>query len=103
MADTDEQQFTTSAPVAERALKYIQLDVSTSVARLTLNRPPYNVLTIDMMEEISQSIDGLHDRNDVRVILIRASAECKAFSAGVGVEDSRPERAFQMLEAFREV
>ena len=101
--DTDEQQFTASAPAAERPLKYIQLDVSTSVARLTLNRPPYNVLTIDMMEEISRSIDGLHDRNDVRVILIKASAECKAFSAGVGVEDSRPDRAFQMLEAFREV
>ena len=105
MADneTDDQLFTTAVSVADRPLKYIQLDVSTSVARLTLNRPPYNVLTIDMMEEISRSIDGLHDRNDVRVILIKASAECKAFSAGVGVEDSRPDRAFQMLEAFREV
>jgi cyclohexa-1,5-dienecarbonyl-CoA hydratase len=105
MADneTDDQLFTTAASVADRPLKYIQLDVSTSVARLTLNRPPYNVLTIDMMEEISRSIDGLHDRNDVRVILIKASAECKAFSAGVGVEDSRPDRAFQMLEAFQGV
>jgi cyclohexa-1,5-dienecarbonyl-CoA hydratase len=101
--NTDDLQFLAEAPAAPRPLKYIQLDVSTSVARLTLNRPPYNVLTIDMMEEISRSIDGLRDRNDVRVILIKASPECKAFSAGVGIEDSRPERAFQMLEAFQGV
>lgn len=83
--------------------KYIQLDASTSVARLTLNRPPYNVLTIAMMEEISRAIEGLHGRPDIRVILLRASAECKAFSAGVGIEDSKPDRAFQMLDSFQTV
>jgi len=87
----------------EPAYKYIQLDIASSVARLTLHRPPYNVLTIDMMEEITRAIEGLHIHSAVRVILMQASADCKAFSAGVAVEDSRPERAFQMLEAFQDV
>jgi enoyl-CoA hydratase/carnithine racemase len=36
-------------------------------------------------------------------LVIQASKECTAFSAGVAVEDSRPERAFQTLEAFQGV
>ena len=95
------EQVTASG--TDTGFKYIQLDTSSAVARLILNRPPYNVLTIGMMEEISRAIEGLHERNDIRVILIRASHECKAFSAGVAVEDSKPDRAFQMLDAFQGV
>ena len=91
------------ATAPERVYKYIHLETAGSVARLTLNRPPYNVLTIDMMEEISHAIDGLHDQAAVRVILMQASPACKAFSAGVAVEDSRPDRAFQMLDSFQDV
>ncbi|MBI3895644.1 MAG: enoyl-CoA hydratase/isomerase family protein [Acidobacteria bacterium] len=83
--------------------KYIQLEVSENVARLTMNRPPYNVLTIDMMEEMSRAIEKLHEHHQVRVILLRASSDCQFFSAGVAAEDSRPDRAFQMLEALQAV
>jgi cyclohexa-1,5-dienecarbonyl-CoA hydratase len=103
MGSTDQEPEITSTPSQETSYKYIHLDTSSSVARLTLNRPPYNVLTIDMMEEMSRAIEGLHARTEIRVILLQASADCKAFSAGVAVEDSRPDRAFQMLEAFQSV
>ena len=85
------------------AYKYIQLEISGDVARLTMNRPPYNVLTIDMMKEMSRAIEKLHEQRQVRAILLRASSECQFFSAGVAVEDSRPDRAFQMLEALQAV
>ncbi len=103
MDSNDEQPEFTTTITAPAGYKYILLDTSTTVARLTLNRPPYNVLTIDMMEEMSRAIDGLESRPDIRVILVQASAACKAFSAGVAMEDSRPDRAFQMLEAFQGV
>ncbi len=83
--------------------KYIQLDISTNVARVTLNRPPHNVLTVDMMEELAKAIEGLHDQRQVRAILIQAADACTAFSAGVAVEESRSDRVFQMLEAFQSV
>ena len=86
-----------------RPFEFIQLEFTDSVARLTMNRPPYNVLTKDMMEEISRAIEGLHEHREVRALVIQASKECTAFSAGVAVEDSRPERAFQTLEAFQAV
>ena len=103
MDNTNPEPEITGTVAPDLPYKYIHLDTSSSVARLTLNRPPYNVLTIDMMQEMARAIEGLHERHEVRVILIQASAECKAFSAGVAVEDSRPDRAFQMLEAFQAV
>lgn len=86
-----------------RPFQFIKLEFADSVARLTLNRPPYNVLTKDMMEEISRAIGSLHEHPQIRVLVIQAAKECTAFSAGVAVEDSRPDRAFQTLEAFQGV
>lgn len=86
-----------------RSFQYIYVHYTENVARLTLNRPPYNVLTTDMMEEIARAIEGLHEQRGIRALVIQASKECEAFSAGVAVEDSRPDRAFQTLEAFQRV
>lgn len=85
------------------AYQYIQLEVADNVAWLTMNRPPYNVLTADMMMEMARAIGGLHEERSVRVIVLQAGPECTAFSAGVALEDSRPERAFQTLEAMQAV
>ncbi len=81
--------------------KYIHFDTSTFAARITLNFPPYNVLTVPMMGELAEAIESLNARPDVKCILLDSSQ--KTFSAGISVEDSRPERVFQTLEAFNRV
>ena len=79
----------------------IGVDISGSVARITLNRPATNnSLTIRMMQEITQAIEQLHDANQVRVVLLEATSASKAFSAGVALTDATPERAFQMVDSF---
>ena len=79
----------------------IGVDISGSVARITLNRPgTNNSLTIRMMQEITQAIEQLHDANQVRVVLLEATSASKAFSAGVALTDATPERAFQMVDSF---
>lgn len=103
---TESQEPAAEAKPEEKekvSYQYLLVEIVRDVARLTLNRPPYNVLTVDMMEEMARTIEGLHSQRGVRAILVQAAPECKAFSAGVAVEDSRPERAFQMLEAFQRV
>jgi cyclohexa-1,5-dienecarbonyl-CoA hydratase len=90
----------TSTPAAQ-AFKYIKFDTSTFVARITLNFPPYNVLTVPMMVELAEAIESLNGRNDVKCILLESAQ--KAFSYGISVEDSRPERVFQTLDAFNRV
>ena len=87
----------------EFTYQYVEMEIADNVAWLTMKRPPYNVLTADMMLEMARAIGELHEARSVRVIVLQASKECTAFSAGVAVEDSRPERAFQTLEAMQAV
>ncbi len=90
-----------ATPSIAAELKFIQFEVSGSVAHITLNHPPHNVLTVPMMNEMAQSIEGLNGRGDVKAILLKSSQ--RAFSAGISLEDSKPERVFQTLEAFNRV
>src|SRR6185437_6274064 len=90
----------TSTP-AKPGYKFIQFDTSTYAAKITLNVAPDNVLTIPMMVELAEAIESLNGRNDVKCIMLDSSQ--KAFSYGISVEDSRPERVFQTLDAFNRV
>src|SRR5947209_4927308 len=90
----------TPAPVKE-GFKFIQFDTSTFVAKLVLNHAPYNVLTVPMMGEIAEAIEGLSTRSDIKAILITSSQ--KMFSAGISLEDSKSDRVFQTLDAFNRV
>ncbi len=84
-----------------QSFKYIKFDISTFAARITLNFPPVNVLTVPLMVELAQAIESLNGRNDIKCIVLESSQ--KAFSYGISVEDSRPERIFQTLDAFNRV
>lgn len=69
-----------------------------AVARLTLVRPPLNVLTIPMMDDLNAALDEVAGRPSIKALLLEA--EGKAFSAGVDVEDHMGDRVKPMLEAF---
>ena len=90
-----------TSPDVAKELKYIKFDASTFVARITLNHPPYNVLTVPLMSELAGAIESLDNRNHVKCILLDSSQ--KTFSAGISLEDSRPDRIFQTLDAFNRV
>ena len=90
----------TPAVVASE-LKFIKFDMSGSVARITLNHPPHNVLNVPMMTEMAQCIESLNGRGDTKAILLESAQ--RAFSAGISLEDSKPDRVFQTLEAFNRV
>ncbi len=81
--------------------KFILFDKSNDIARLTLNHPPHNVLTVPMMKEMAEAIESLNGRGDIKAILMQSSQA--AFSAGISLEDSRPDRVFQTLDAFTRV
>lgn len=103
---TGESEFVFTTGDSERKnrpLQHITIDFKANVAWLTMKRPPYNVLTYDMMDEIGRAIGSLSEQPTVRALVIQAAKDCTAFSAGMAVEDSRPERAYQTLEAFQNV
>lgn len=71
------------------------------VARLTLARPPLNVMTIEMMAEINAVLARAAKNPSLKVLVL--AGEGKAFSAGVAVEDHLGARAKPMLEAFHQI
>jgi enoyl-CoA hydratase len=64
----------------------ITLEVADSVATLTLARPPFNLFSFEMMEELRQAFDEIECRSDTRVVVLRGAGE-RAFSAGADLSD----------------
>jgi cyclohexa-1,5-dienecarbonyl-CoA hydratase len=85
------------------AYKDIQFSVTDRVVRVTLSRAPVNVLTIAMMKEICEAINRVGAMRDVCAIVLQAAPSVRAFSAGVSIEEHRPDTVFQMLEAFHSI
>jgi cyclohexa-1,5-dienecarbonyl-CoA hydratase len=70
------------------------------VARITLDRPPLNIIDIPMAQALDAALADVLPRVDVLVFL---GAGAKAFSAGVEVRDHVPERVREMLGSFHQV
>ncbi len=81
--------------VAEGGLR---LAVTDRVARVTLARPPLNVIDLATARALTATLDALGRRDDLTVVVL--AAEGRAFCAGVDVGDHLPERAADMLAAF---
>ncbi|ABF40264.1 cyclohexa-1,5-diene-1-carbonyl-CoA hydratase [Candidatus Koribacter versatilis Ellin345] len=87
---------------AVKIYEFIEFEIADGLARISLNHPPYNVLTVPLMTELAEAIESLESKNEVKCILL-TSAQKQFFSAGISIEDSRPDRVFQTLEAFNHV
>jgi len=80
----------------------IRISIEDRVARITFARPPLNVFTIEMMREIGKAL-GECVRRDLVAVVFDADKNCRAFSAGVAVEDHVQDTIFQMLDSFHSI
>jgi len=81
--------------------KFIQTELKDGVSYLTLNRPPLNVLNIEMMGEINAYLESLKNERSLKLLLIQAMG--KAFSAGVDVGEHMGDMAPKMIETFHRI
>ncbi|MBW1972896.1 MAG: enoyl-CoA hydratase [Spirochaetes bacterium] len=80
--------------------KFILFEKKDGVARITINRPPYNVLDIPTMKEINFALEDIKsDQQRIKLIVI-TNAGSKAFSAGVDVADHTEDKVDEMIEVF---
>ena len=70
------------------------------IGRITFNKPPLNIINIEMMKEINKAIKDFQKRN-LKVLIINANG--KAFSAGVDVSDHTKEKVNDMIMVFHEI
>ncbi len=83
--------------------QHIRFKIEDRVARITLARPPVNILDIAMMREINEALNTCALTRDLAAIVFDAATDCRAFSAGVAVEEHVADTVFQMLDSFHAI
>ena len=80
------------------SFQHIRTEMAEGIGTITLNRPPVNILNIEMMEEINGALRNFRDEKGLKVLVFRA--EGKAFSAGVDVGEHLGDMVKKMIETF---
>lgn len=80
--------------------EFIKVSEHPRYARLTLSRPPLNVLNIEMIQQINDYLASLATRGKFCALLI--DADGLSFSAGVDIPEHRAESVGQLLESFHQ-
>jgi len=86
---------------ATTAANRVAVETHLQVARITLTRPPLNVIDFQLMDELLAALKQLEQRNDVSVVIINGGE--RAFSAGVDVAVHTPDKIQTMLQKFHGV
>lgn len=79
----------------------IRLERTAGLARITLDRPPVNVLTTVMMRDLAATLRRVAADDAIRVV--RLDAAGKAFSAGVDVGDHLGDLLPSMMAALEDL
>jgi cyclohexa-1,5-dienecarbonyl-CoA hydratase len=76
----------------------VRVERSGAVARLVLDRPPLNVLNLQMLAELEDAFTGLSNERSLKCVVVTGAG--RAFCAGVDVADHTEDRVGRMLERF---
>jgi len=82
--------------------KNIIYEKDDEVAKLTINRPPFNILNVETLQEIAKALEDVGRDGKIKVLVITGAGE-KAFSAGVDIKDHFPDKIEETLEFFHRV
>jgi cyclohexa-1,5-dienecarbonyl-CoA hydratase len=83
--------------------QHIRFSIDDRVARVTFARPPVNIFNIAMMREINDALNQCTNCREIVAFVFDAAPDCRAFSAGVSVEEHGEETIFQMLDSFHAI
>jgi cyclohexa-1,5-dienecarbonyl-CoA hydratase len=82
-------------------LKHLKFEKSDAVARITLDRPKFNMMNIEMMNELNGLFETLIQDDDLKCIVLYA--EGKHFCTGVEVADHKPDKVDDMMAVFNRI
>lgn len=84
------------------AYQDIIVEKNQAIARITINRPPVNVMSIETLKEMNAELEELKNDQVVKVVIITGAGD-RAFSAGVEVADHIGDRMPIMMEEFEKL
>ena len=82
-------------------LKNLKFNNADGVARITLDRPKFNMMNIAMMNELNGLLEDLLKDDDLKCVAI--DAEGKHFCTGVEVADHKPDNVDDMIATFNRI
>ena len=82
--------------------KNIIYEKDDGVAKITINRPPFNILNVETLREIAKALEDVGKDDSIKVLVITGAGE-KTFSAGVEIKDHLPDKIKETLESFHRV
>jgi cyclohexa-1,5-dienecarbonyl-CoA hydratase len=80
------------------AYQHLKFDVEDNVATARLNRPPGNILNIEMIEELNDALSSLRGKRSVEVLVIRGAPE--VFSEGFDLDELVSARVQRMIHVY---
>lgn len=80
--------------------QFIRFRIEERVARIVLARPPLNIIHLAMMRELLDCLRQCQEQRDLVAVVFEATAEARAFSVGLAVEDHAEGVVYQTLETF---
>ncbi len=83
--------------------EHIRFNIDDRVGRITFARPPLNVFNIAMIREIGRALAECGQERRLVAIVFDADKDCRAFSAGVAVEEHVEGTIYQMLDSFHAI
>ena len=69
------------------------------VATLTLDRPPLNILDLELIAQLDAALSSLADDPQLHLVVLRGAGD-RAFSTGVAIEDHAADQIDAMLGGF---
>ena len=88
-------------PALDSHYDRLAIQSNSFVARITLRKPPLNVIDLAMMDDLLQALADIDSSPQISVIVIRGDGE--SFSAGVDVAAHTPDQVEAMLSSFHAV
>ncbi|MGD9136042.1 MAG: enoyl-CoA hydratase/isomerase family protein [Desulfobacterales bacterium] len=82
-------------------LKFLKFEKADGVARITLDRPKFNMMNIEMMQELNGLLESLLDDSHLKCIVYLAAG--KHFCTGVEVGDHKPDKVDEMIATFNRI
>jgi cyclohexa-1,5-dienecarbonyl-CoA hydratase len=88
-------------PPGAAEYRFLRMEHNAGVVRLTLDRPPLNVLNVAMLEELEHALAAASNERSTKLLWLAGHG--RAFCAGVDVADHAADRVERTLKLFHGV